>query len=279
MTSKGATTNQKKLANVILRIGLSITLMVFLLRLIDRQDFMQLFTRMNAGLFIVGASLYLLAVILSAFRWQLVLRADGVNVRFRHLVEINLVGMMFTNFLPTAVGGDVARVYEYSQQSDQNTQAVSTVLVDRMFGLISMVVMAVIALAVGFQYAGQPIVLIVVAAIVIVIAIFWILFFNKDFVRKFLWVFKLPLLGRFEAQARTMYQSINSLRSQKGLVISTIIVSTILQGIEVISVLFIARALNIGIAAVYFFIFLPLIWLVTMVPLSLNGLGIREKGV
>ena len=276
LISPRAIMKHKKTISMVLRIGLSITLLILLFRLIDSQGFMQLFTRMSPSLFIVGAVLYLLAVILSAFRWQLVLRADGVRVRFRHLTEINLVGMLFTNFLPTAVGGDVARMYEFSRQSGQNTQAVSTVLLDRMFGLISLVVMAVIALAAGYRYAGERAVLVVVVAVVIGFVIFWVLFFNKGFVRKFIWVFKLPILSRFELHARALYNSMFGLKHQRGLVISAIIVSLLLQGTEVISAVFIARSLNIEISTVYFFIFLPMIWLVTMIPLSLNGLGIRE---
>jgi uncharacterized membrane protein YbhN (UPF0104 family) len=66
------------------------------------------------------------------------------------------------------------------------------------------------------------------------------------------------------------------LHDRPGLFITTLFISFIAQAIEIWSVLLMARALGIQSESVYFFVFIPLIWLVTMLPISLNGLGLRE---
>jgi uncharacterized protein (TIRG00374 family) len=257
---------------------LSFVLLALLLKFIDPQTFVNTLLEMNVGYYAIAVLLYFISVgLLWAVRWYFIITATGAPIGLLKVIDINLVGSFFNVFLPTAVGGDVVRLYELSRQSGVGTHsAASSVLLDRLIGLISLVIMGLIALIVGFQYIAEQVIVISVLATTIGLAVGWWLLFNKRFVGKFLWVFNLPVVNRFEDSARRFYQSLYDLHRQPRLLVSTLSIALIAQVIEVISVIYIARALDLWVPATYFFIFVPVIWVITTLPLSLGGLGLRE---
>jgi uncharacterized protein (TIRG00374 family) len=102
----------------------------------------------------VGAVLMAISLIVRAFRWHLVLHGVGSSIRLSRLVELYLVGIFFNAFLPSGLGGDIVRAAEAAQDVEPSVAA-STVLVDRLTGLLALFAMALVALP--FRPAGFPI--------------------------------------------------------------------------------------------------------------------------
>jgi uncharacterized protein (TIRG00374 family) len=259
------------------RLLLSVILLTVLVFGIDRQAFVQILSQIQLDYYLLGVVLFFLSIVVSAYRWQLILVTSGHSYGLWQLTAINLSGNFFSNFLPTAIGGDVVRIVELTQQGDADRHdAVSTVMLDRLIGLISVALMAALALVAGFSTVESPAVRAVVLGALGALPIGWAIFFYKPVVRKFRWLLGLPLLCRVEETLVRLYQTLYALQGQKSLLVSSLAISLVLQVIEVIAVILLARSLSIQLPAHYFFLFLPLIWLVTMLPLSLNGLGLRE---
>jgi hypothetical protein len=195
----------------------------------------------------------------------------------RHVIAANLTGSFFSNFLPTPVGGDLARMYEISRRSGiAGTHSVSTVLLDRLVGLISLALTALLALIVGYHYIAEQAVTVSVLGTFLGLTLAWWLFFNPKFLGHFRWVFSLPLVNRTEVRACRLYRSLHVFYARPRLLVYTVLVSLVAQAVEILSVVLIARSLDIHASPVYFFIFLPIIWIVTMLPFSIGGLGLRE---
>ncbi len=259
------------------RLTLGLILFTLLIARVDRQAVIATFTQMRGDYYLVALALFFLSIVVSAYRWQMILSATGAAPTVWQLTAINLIGNFFSNFLPTAVGGDVVRVAELAYQGrTDHHHNISTVMIDRLIGLISLAIMAAIALVAGFSTVQNIVVRVIVLGAIIGLVSGWALFFNKPLVRKFQWVVRLPGLRRLEPLLVRLYQSLYDLHSRQQLLRSSVVISLGLQMIEVLSVILIARSLGIQLPALYFFLFLPLIWLVTMIPLSLNGLGLRE---
>jgi uncharacterized protein (TIRG00374 family) len=264
--------------SVVVRIVLSITLLIALLLLVDRDSLLQAFVEMDARLFFAGFFVYVCSVGVWSFRWLLIIRAAGESVSYIRVFLTTLVGIFFSQFLPAMVGTDVARMVELSDEAGTNARIVSTVLLDRLIGLISLVVMALVALFFSYQITGgqdSSIAIMTVGAFAALI-VGWFVFFNRQLMRRFNWIFKLPFAGRVETSIRNLYESLHYLQNQPRLLVSALSVSFLMQIIEIGSIVFIARALNIQIPIVDFFIFIPLIWIVTTIPISISGLGLRE---
>src|SRR5438046_2723943 len=90
-------------------------------------------------------------MIASTWRWDLLLRAQEVNLRRRWLLGSFLVANFFNNFLPSNIGGDVIRISDTARQARSKTLATTVILVDRGLGLLGLVLVA----ALGATAAGS----------------------------------------------------------------------------------------------------------------------------
>src|SRR5687767_16028109 len=80
--------------------------------------------------------LYVLMVLVSAWRWGLLLEAQGIVLRYSRLAVSFLVACFFNNFLPSNIGGDVVRVADTAPAAGSKTLATTVVLLDRGIGLL-----------------------------------------------------------------------------------------------------------------------------------------------
>ena len=258
------------------RIALSVLLLVLLFSLIDRQALFSALIAVQPGTYALAVALYLGSVALAALRWHLILRAAGLPISLRQAIGINLVGNFFSMFLPTAAGGDLARVYEVSRHIEKGAEPASTVLLDRMVGLISVVLMALVSLVVGYRYVPDRAILIGVIAVTAGLALAWRLIFSRRMLRHFRWIFRLPGIEKLEGAAGRTYTSLHALHNQPRLLVSALAVSLVVQILEILSAIVMARSFGLQARSIEFFMFLPLIWIVTMLPVSLGGIGLRE---
>lgn len=261
----------------VLRIGLSLGLLLLLFSRIDLQNLLDHIKKLNLGLYLLGVVMYFAFIACWSFRWRYIIKAAGEQVAFWKVFKTTLVGDFFGLFLPEAVGSDLARMYGLSQETGKGANTISTVLLDRAIGLISLSLMAMVALLLHTQMVGYQEVAVVVVALLAGLAGGWFLFFNKSFMRRFRWVFKVPYLNRLEEGLTNLYRTLHTLHQHPGLIVNTLLISLVLQIIEVISVILIGAALGIEVEVIHYFIFMPLIWVITTVPISIGGLGVREN--
>jgi uncharacterized protein (TIRG00374 family) len=112
-------------------------LIYLLFRDFDWGRFCSLLRNTSIGLYGFSFAVVLSGQILYTFRWHLVLRAMGVQVAFRQLTEQYLIGMFFSNFLPTTIGGDWSRIYYLGRQRGFVSIGAS-VFMDRFLGFFSL---------------------------------------------------------------------------------------------------------------------------------------------
>ena len=91
----------------------------------------------------------------SAWRWQLLLRAQDVRVPARTLLSSYLVAGFFNNFLPSTIGGDVVRIRDTARPAQSKTLATTVVFVDRALGLMGLVLVAALGATVAMIMKGQ----------------------------------------------------------------------------------------------------------------------------
>jgi hypothetical protein len=261
----------------VLRIALSLGLLVFLFSRIDVQNLLDHIRDLNLGLYLLGVLLYFGFIACWSFRWRYIIKAAGEQVAFWKVFKTTLVGDFFGLFLPEAVGSDLARMYGLSRETGKGANTVSTVLLDRAIGLISLSLMAMVALLLHTEMVGYGEVAAVVIFLLVGLAGGWFLFFNKSFMRRFRWVFKIPYIDRLEEGLTNLYRTLHTLHQHPGLIVNTLLISLVLQIVEVASVVLIGLALGIETDVIHYFVFMPLIWVITTVPISIGGLGVREN--
>lgn len=267
----------KKYVISVLRIALSLGLLALLFSRIDIQNLLDHIKGLNLGLYLLGVAMYFGFIACWSFRWRYIIKAAGEQVAFWKVFKTTLVGDFFGLFLPEAVGSDLARMYGLSRETSKGANTVSTVLLDRAIGLISLSLMAMVALLLHTELTGYREVAAVVIILLAGLAGGWFLFFNKSFMKRFRWVFRIPYIDRLEEGLTNLYRTLHTLHQHPGLIVNTLLISLVLQIVEVLSVVLIGMALGIETEVIHYFIFMPLIWVITTVPISIGGLGVREN--
>ena len=95
---------------LVAKIVVSAGLLAWLFRNVDVARLWGYVARASPGWLAVAMGLYLVQLLVSAWRWGLLLRAQHVHVAWRKLVGSYLVAYYFNNFLPSNIGGDVIRI-------------------------------------------------------------------------------------------------------------------------------------------------------------------------
>ncbi len=101
-------------------------------------------------LVLAGGGLFLTAMLTSFLRHFLLLRALQVPLRLRDVVRIGFIGCFFNLFMPGGLGGDVIKLAYVMRETGKHTEAVASVMVDRVLGLLGLFTIAGVAL--GFSW-------------------------------------------------------------------------------------------------------------------------------
>ncbi len=267
----------KRNLGTIIRVVLSVTLLALLFNQFGSSQILDHLIGVHPVWYLIGLLVYILSIALWSLRWYYVIRASGERYPFRRVFTTMLVGNFFSLFLPEMVGVDLARMYELTPTRGTNANIVSTVLLDRIAGLVALVLMALVALVFGSQFVNNSTIFLVVGGLLLGFVVGWTLFFNRRFMEWcFRLVFRLPLVNRLEKSVRKLYEALYALHNQPRLLAGVLILALVAQIVQVVSVVWLGRATNVPVSPIYFFVIVPIVWLLTTLPISISGLGVRE---
>jgi hypothetical protein len=237
-----------------------------------------LHTLVSAKLSFIGLALvvYLFAQALSAVRWTVLVRPLGIKTPFKDLVSYYLIGMFFNLFAPGTVGGDVSRVYYLvkDQQRDEQGRTVPTVRVamsvfmDRAIGMVVLIWMGAAGLLLFPSYPVPAAIRSLTLMLALGFAVCTVL---------------IPVLRRALPEDGNslivkLRLALRSYRTHWHAIVQGILLSLIVHLIQAWMHLVMGRALNLAIPFSFCLIVYPLVGTFAAIPISLNGLGLREGG-
>lgn len=266
----------KKTSLLVLRIIISLGLIFWILLKVDKQQLLESFRSLNVWLLLSSVLAYFVVNAICSWRWQLLLSARGIKSGYWKLFRFFLNGLFFGNFLPTTVGGDLARAYLVADDCKGKSEALASVLVDRVVGLFGVILVGIIGLVLVAK-SGQEINLLKVMVISVIAALLLVvLFLNKSLIRRFRWILKLPLVQKAEHHLIDFYHSIYIYRTHPKEITLAFFLSLMVQVFVVITAYLIALSLGVNTSIIPFFLYMPVIAAVSMIPLSINGWGLQE---
>lgn len=260
----------------LLKALISLSLLSLLLWRTDLEGFLKTLRSTKISLFLACLLLYMLAQVLSSYRWQRLLEAEEIHIPLPHLVLLYFEGMFFNLFLPTLVGGDVVRGYSLYKYSRRGGESFASILVERLSGLAALMAIALLALALGYPYLQEPLVAYLILAVAVGLALGILGLANRRLKEILLSTLGKAGLHRFQEKAGWLYESIQRYRGHRRALGQALILSFILQTSGIFIFYLISKALRLSIPLPYFFLFVPLIHVISMIPISLSGLGVRE---
>jgi glycosyltransferase 2 family protein len=132
------------------RAGVALLLLAVLALNLEWSALYAGFQRLDWPLVAVAAALYPIAMLLNAAKWSAALRLHDLSFRFGYLLRTGCIGFFVNNFLPSAIGGDVYRIYRSSMEG-ATSQAVSAVVVERLVGLAVLLLNGLVGAALLFD--------------------------------------------------------------------------------------------------------------------------------
>ena len=212
-----------------------------------------------------------------AWRWQLLLRLRGIEESLSWLTRAYFVSYAIGQVLPTAVGGDASRIFETTRRHPgRGSPIAGSVLLERALGGAVTLVLAAfgLALAVGRYSIGAYL---WIEALFVVLTVFagFVLFSRR--VRRLL-RFAVPPLRRLrlDRPIRAAYEGIHAYRQDGRSLVVVCFVTTLAQASRIVAIWASAEAVGIHLSIRPYIVLGPLLFLVMLVPFTVNGLGVRE---
>ena len=144
----------KKTLLTLLQVGVTLGVLYFLLRdPQERAEMRRIIEKADLEWLVAGALLYIGVEVISAIRWQFLLRVQGVHLGWKRVYALGFIGVFFNFFIPGGTGGDVVKIfYLLKETPGQKAQALLAVLMDRLIGLVAMVLLAGVTIALQWPW-------------------------------------------------------------------------------------------------------------------------------
>jgi len=257
----------------LLKVLVSLALIVVILRSVDPAALWAVVRHANPWYLLAALIVVIAGVVLRAYRWQILLDDQQVYVSLRRLSALWFVSFLFTNLLPSGIGGDAIKMYELSRRSERGADAVSSVLVDRFMGLFALQAIGLVALIFSWRLVPLEVVFLTVAVFGVSLLAAWVVSYRP------LWTWLARHIPVFERliSIKSVSALVTSLQSySRSALLRSFGVglgfNVLLIGMNVL----IGVALGADLALRYYMIFVPLTSLVLVLPISFAGLGVRE---
>lgn len=262
-------------AGWLLRLAVTGAAVGWLLSEIDGPALLAAFRRTAAGGVVIAGLLYAAAFLAAVVRWHLLLRPIQ-PIRFRRVLRWCLLGAFFNTLLPTTIGGDVVRIHEAGVALRSQAQAAASVLLDRLTGFTAMFAIGLTATVAALSQLQPPL----VRGMLRMAALFGLLVLVLMSRRLFRHATK-PLgwlrLHRLQTALREWQHSLHAYGRHPAAVGWALGLSVIVQGGSMALYGVVARAMALPIPWWAIFVFVPILMMIAMLPISLNGLGVRES--
>jgi uncharacterized protein (TIRG00374 family) len=135
----------KKIWVNVLRVAISVGGLAYVFLTNDWREVLGEVGRADLRYLLAALLLFVITLVIRAYRWLVLVRGLDPEVPFGRLLRLYFVGQFFGIFLPSTYGGDVVRALELTQDTDTSA-AIGTVLLDRLTGLMTLVLMGLVVL-------------------------------------------------------------------------------------------------------------------------------------
>lgn len=267
----------KKLSyRVIFGLIVSITLVAFFLTQIDYESLILTMQKVNLFYYFIACLVFIIGYVISAVRWQILLKAYNINASIYKLFLIYFGTSFYNFFSPSTIGGDIARIYHSSKIDKNRTNIISSIVMDRFTGLIALFSITFILSLFNLQFFNNEILLLnFLILICLFITIFMI--FNANAFGIFFSFFSIfKGFTIIENKLREIHSSIISYKKHRKIVFGAILYSYVFHLVSSFTLYFLILSIGIKIPISFIIFSFFFIQLVTLLPISISGIGVRE---
>jgi len=267
----------RSIAINVVKAGVSLGLLWVLFRRVDMTRLWG-YARHASPVWLAAALLlYLVMILASAWRWSLLLHAQHLRIPYSFLTSSYLVATFLNNFLPSNIGGDVIRIADTARIAGSKTLATTVVLIDRGIGLLGLALMAATGASLMQRLSVGPVgprmlwAGFCVGAIVATPALLM-----PESMTRLLAPLRVFHQEWVDQRIAKLTAALTKFKETPTAVAGCFLGAVIVQTVLVLFYLAIAHSMNIPVGFAELAVIVPVSFIVQMIPVSLNGFGVRE---
>jgi uncharacterized protein (TIRG00374 family) len=260
---------------MIVRLAITVAILAYLAARIDMGDAARATAAVGTPHLILVLMMVGLDRAVMILRWVLLLRASGIDISTRNAARLFLVSSFVGSFLPAGIGADAARAYGLARENTSGSEALASVAVDRLLGVASLVLMAVIGVIAWTpgDRSGWQIPAATVVALVTCVTAFW----ANEWLRLFIPAHRHE--GFIARRLLRLTDAVGRYRNRRGVLVHVLLWSIVVQVLRITQAFILGLGLGMTVPFTYFLLFMPLALLLLLLPISISGFGLPQGGI
>jgi glycosyltransferase 2 family protein len=233
----------------------------------------------DASWLCAGISLLVVSVGMGAFQWERLLVAQGLSIPGPRLLKAYSLGMFLNFVLPSGVGGDVVRAVQVHRDTKGGAKGVAATLLDRFAGLFTLALFASFASALLAIHQSEPLfrkLAVVTGIVAFSFCVTSVVLFSRRVIGWIAPVSRVFGEGPLLDKARNLRSAFLEYREHPGLVLQVVVLSVATQFLRILVHYFLAKAIGLPLDLAWILLFVPIVALISVLPISVGGWGLRE---
>lgn len=224
---------------------------------------------------VLAVALLPLGYMLTSIRWHSLLEAQDIHISFGRAFVLNMVGSFYNSFMPGSTGGDLIKAYYAAKHTTHRTRAVMTVIIDRLLGLLALIILGGTMATIQWSIPTCRQVAIASGSLILLTFIGLFIFYHPDMRRRtgLEWLLlRLPM----QRQVHKAVEAMELYGKRPWVAVWAVIMTFPVHMTTIISATFAGMAFQLKLHALYYWAIVPVLALVGAIPISPQGVGVME---
>lgn len=256
---------------MLLRLAITAIILALLARGIDFGESARAIAAIDLRYLALVLALVAIDRCVMIWRWILLLRASGIAITTAAAARLFLVSSFVGSFLPAGVGADAARAYGLARENTSGSEALASVAVDRILGVIAIVFMAAVGvMAWNPASQDQRQFGIMAALLAACAALFWSNVWLPLLIPR---SFATHGIGR---RVLRLAEALGRYRSRQAVLTHVLAWSIAVQVLRITQAYYLGLGLELTVPYSYYLLFMPVGLLMLLLPISISGFGVPQ---
>jgi len=279
MTSTASQKTPSRPLGQILQAAATVALIAWILWRNDAAAVFSKLGQVDPAWLSAGIALLMASVALGAVQWERLLAVQGLSISGIRLFRAYSLGMFLNFVLPSGVGGDVVRAVQVHRDTKGGAKGVAATLLDRFAGLFTLALFASVASGRLAWSHPDPLfrkLAVLTGFVSLAFCVASIVLFSR---RVFGWIAPVARLfgeGPLIGKARNLRSAFLEYRTRPLLVSQVVGLSISTQFLRILVHWCCAKAMGLPLELAWILLFVPIVALVSVLPISVGGWGLRE---
>lgn len=259
-----------------LRIFVSLALIGYVFHKAGVQQLWSTVRQTDPVFLVMSLLLTPILIFISAWKWQVILKALRIKVSLFKCFWLYIVGYFFNTVLPTNVGGDVVRAHALGKSTEKRAEVFSSVFVERFTGLSVLLFMAIVAFGLALRQLWSMWLTMALAVCIVGYLAILVTILNPPILHWFADKIRINAAQKIFVKLGKFQKATLSLRHNKGAFAFAIVNSFLFYLFAVLNVYTSALAFRASINFMDALVITPIVMVITMIPISIGGIGLAE---